>query len=251
MRTMFVGMTVFAFLLGLVVWGMRYLDDLRQTQRCGDILFKQTALGILACEERTSTFPPAYTVDAQGRRMQSWRDSILPWFQEMPLYNEYRHDEPWDGPNNRRLHGEQLHGCYRCPADLSEPTTATDIVAVVGPDTAWPETMPNCSKNCVKGASHTALLVEVARSGIHWMEPRDLELSDFDATINSRSGRGLSSNHAAGVNVAMADGSVRCLSPNTAPEVLKAMLMTGGSDDVSSGKPTVNKQPRPDQRAMP
>jgi prepilin-type processing-associated H-X9-DG protein len=70
-------------------------------------------------------------------------------------------------------------------------------------------------------------VVEVVNSGIHWMEPRDLELSNFDPTIDSRSGRGISSNHAAGANVAMADGSVRCLSPNTSPEVVKAMLMTG------------------------
>ena len=142
---MFVGMTVFAFLLGLLAWYMRYLDDLRQT-------------------------------------------------------------------------------------DLSEPRTATNIVAVVGPGTAWPGTTPSCSKNCAKGTSQTALLVEVANSGIHWMEPRDLELGSFDPTIDSRSGRGISSNHAGGANVAIADGSVRCLSRDTAPEVVKAMIMVGGTD---------------------
>jgi prepilin-type processing-associated H-X9-DG protein len=225
MRTMFVGMTVFAFLLGLAAWYERYLEDLRRTQYCANH-FKGTALAILNHEDRRSSFPAAYTVDAQGRRMRSWRVSILPWFCDMQLYMRYHQDEPWDGPNNRTLHGERGWRYYRCPADQSEPRTATNVVAVVGPGTPWPGTTPGCSKNCTKGASQTALLVEVANSGIHWMEPRDLELSSFDRTIDSRSGRGISSNHAAGANVAMADGSVRCLAPNTAPEVLEAMLMT-------------------------
>jgi prepilin-type processing-associated H-X9-DG protein len=224
---MFIGVTGFAFLLGLLAWYMRYLDDLHRRQMCA-VHFRQVALAILNHEEyHRPGFPAAYTVDAQGRRMESWRVSILPWFCMAHLYNEYCQDEPWDGPNNRKLHGELVSHLYRCPADLSKPETATNIVAVVGPATAWPGTTPSCSKNCAKGASQTALLVEVANSGIHWMEPRDLELSNFDPTIDSRSGRGISSNHVAGANVAMVDGSVRCLSPNTAPEVVKAMLMTG------------------------
>ena len=226
MRTMFVGTAVFAFLLGLVAWYMRYLEDLHQTQSCAGN-FAQAARAINYYEKDLARgFLPAYTLDTQGRRMESWRVSII-LYCDARLYNKYRRDEPWDGPNNRRLHGEQARGYYRCTADPSEPRTATNIVAVVGPGTIWPETKPSCSKNCKKGASQTALLVEVAHSGIHWMEPRDLELDNFDPTIDSRSGRGISSNHAGGANVAMADGSVRCLSPSTAPEIVKSMFMTG------------------------
>ena len=242
MQTMFIGMTIFAFLLGLVVLGIRFAQDSEREHACLNN-FKQVALGVLQYERTWSSLPPAaYTVDTQGRRMQSWRVSILPYLVSNTVYNKYHPDEPWDGPNNCRLHGEYMPE-YRCPADLSELRTATNILAVVGPGTAWPGTTPSCSKNCAKGASQTALVVEVANSGIHWMEPRDLELSSFDPTINGRSGRCLSSNHAGGVNVAMADGSVRCLSPNTSPEVLKAVLMTGKSDDVLSDKPTQNTQP--------
>jgi prepilin-type processing-associated H-X9-DG protein len=99
------------------------------------------------------------------------------------------------------------------------------------PSTLWPGTTPGNSEKIGKGASQTAFLVEVANSGIHWMEPRDLEMSSFDPTINSTSGRSISSNHVGGANVAFADGSVRCLSPHTSPEVLKAMLTTDVSDD--------------------
>ncbi len=224
MRMMFIGMTIVALFSDSWSGACVTFNNLRQTQECAD-RFKLAALGILYYEEEhSSSFPPAYTVDTQRRRMESWRVSILPYLQYTRLYYEYHHNEPWDGPNNRKLHGERTPNgewtppsYYRCPVDLSEPKTSTNLLAVVGPGTAWPGTTPGCTKNCVKGASHTALLVEVAHSGIHWMEPRDLELSNFDPTIDSRSGRGLSSNHAGGANVVMADGSVRCLSPNTAP----------------------------------
>ena len=55
---------------------------------------------------------------------------------------------------------------------------------LAGPDNT------ECSEKIGKGASQTALLVEVANSGIHWMEPRDLGRRSFDPTINSTSGRG-------------------------------------------------------------
>ena len=33
----------------------------------------------------------------------SWRVAILPYLEHNPLYRQYNFDEPWDGPNNRKL----------------------------------------------------------------------------------------------------------------------------------------------------
>src|SRR5262249_22208558 len=44
----------------------------------------------------------------------------------------------------------------------------------------------------------TVMLVEVADSGLHWMEPRDLHILQMAPTINPKGGRGMSSRHAAG-----------------------------------------------------
>ena len=141
MRTMFIGVTLFAFLLGLGVWGVRYFQDLEQTKACAHSLFKQTALGICNYASYENALPSAYTVDTQGRRMQSWRVRVIPYY--CSRFEEYRKDEPWDGPNNRKLHGhEYMQWGYRCPADQSEPRTATNIVAVVGPGTLWPGPTP-------------------------------------------------------------------------------------------------------------
>jgi len=48
-------------------------------------------------------FPPAYIADSRGRPMHSWRVLILPFMEQVALYNAYHFEEPWDGPNNRKL----------------------------------------------------------------------------------------------------------------------------------------------------
>lgn len=50
-------------------------------------------------------YPPAYIADCDGRPMHSWRVLILPFLEQQNLYAAYHFDEPWDGPNNRKLAG--------------------------------------------------------------------------------------------------------------------------------------------------
>src|SRR5262245_44252816 len=64
---------------------------------------KQIGLALLNYREAYGCFPPPYVADASGRPMHSWRVLILPFIDHAALYREYRFDEPWDGPNNRKL----------------------------------------------------------------------------------------------------------------------------------------------------
>lgn len=88
------------------------------------------------------------------------------------------------------------------------------------------------------GASNTILFTETHDSGILWPEPRDLEYDKLDWRIHGTPGNSISSSHGPairyfdgsrklksrqGVNVAMADGSTRRLTPDVDPEVLKQM----------------------------
>ena len=38
-----------------------------------------------------------------NRSPYSWRVAILPYLEQNELYKRYNFDEPWDGPNNRKL----------------------------------------------------------------------------------------------------------------------------------------------------
>jgi hypothetical protein len=58
---------------------------------------------------------PVNTVGANGQPLLSWRVHILPYVGE-GLYRQFKLDEPWDSPNNRRLL-DQMPRVYATPAE--------------------------------------------------------------------------------------------------------------------------------------
>src|SRR5262249_28073198 len=151
--------------------------------------------------EKYGSFPPAYIADEKGRPMHSWRMLLLPFLEQQQLFDEYRFDEPWNGPHNSRL-ADRILAVFNCPSENHEKgrkgTQMTSYVAVLGPETAWPGDKPTKIRDFTDGTSQTLLVVEVANSGIHWMEPRDLHVLQMDHAINSKSGQGISSAHTGG-----------------------------------------------------
>src|SRR5262249_7254639 len=41
--------------------------------------------------------------DAKGKPLLSWRVAILPFIEEEALYRQFKLDEPWDSPHNKKL----------------------------------------------------------------------------------------------------------------------------------------------------
>ena len=87
------------------------------------------------------------------------------------------------------------------------------------------------------GSFNTIMIVEVANSGIHWMEPRDLQITKMAPTINPPTGQGISSNHPGGANVAFAEGHFEFLDAESlTPEQLQAMLSRDGGEEIDIDK---------------
>jgi prepilin-type processing-associated H-X9-DG protein len=192
------------------------------------------ALALIQYHDDYGSYPPPYIADAKGKPMHSWRVLLLPYLDQRNLYKQYNFNEPWDGPNNSKLHNLVLK-IYCCPShSAKQPMTETSYVAVVGSKTVWitesDKIHPVRMADITDGASATILLVEVETSGIHWMEARDLHMTQMATAINSPRGQGISSGHAGGVNVAFADGSVRFLDSNTSPATLRALLTRNGKE---------------------
>ena len=72
----------------------------------------------------------------------------------------------------------------------------------------WPGNESVRIGDATDGSSRTLLVVEVADSGIEWMEPRDLHIDKLAPNINPTSGQGISSKHPTGANVLFGDGHV-------------------------------------------
>jgi prepilin-type processing-associated H-X9-DG protein len=193
---------------------------------CRDNL-KQFVLALHVYHDVYGSFPPAYIADKNGRPMHSWRVLILPYIEQKPLYDQYRFDEPWDGPNNSKLAGTIVKA-YRCPAQQAKKGSAasleTNYVAILGDHTAWQGEKALDFPDFTDGMSNVILVVEVHNSGIHWMEPRDLHVSQMATVINPIHGQGISSAHPGGAQVGMADGAVRFLKDDTPRDVLRSHI---------------------------
>lgn len=180
---------------------------------------------------RQGQLPYSVIPDSEGRPMHSWRVALLPYLDHQDLYLQYRFDEPWDGPNNRRLH-DLVVKYFHCPDDRDSPETDTSYCLVLGEGTAFPPEggMTFDRIRDGDGLQQTLLVVEVANSGIHWMEPRDLHIREMSPTINPSRGQGISSRHPGIARAAFASGSVRPLSATIPATTIRALLTVEGGE---------------------
>jgi type II secretory pathway pseudopilin PulG len=65
-------------------------------------------LSLLNYAENHNAFPPAYTVDADGNRLHSWRTLLLPYLDQQELYASIDFSKPWNDPVNARAFNTQL-----------------------------------------------------------------------------------------------------------------------------------------------
>ncbi len=99
---------------------------------------KQIGLAFYNYRDANNRFPAAVNFGGKsGKVPYSWRVAILPYIEQQALYNAYNFDEPWDGPNNRRLI-EKMPAIYGYPGaegTLAIPGYSAYFV-FTGPSTA-------------------------------------------------------------------------------------------------------------------
>jgi hypothetical protein len=159
---------------------------------------------------------------------------LLPFIDSQHLYEQYRFDEPWNSPNNQQL-GREIQSWLHCPSnDQANRLPVTDYVVVVGKDTLFPGAGTRSLSEITDGAENTILLVEIANSDIHWMEPRDLNVDEMSFAVNDQSRPSISAPHPAGPAVVFADRitSYR-LDATIRPETLRALTTIAGGEPVS------------------
>jgi hypothetical protein len=169
--------------------------------------------------------------------MHSWRVLVLPFMEEQTLYQSYNFDQPWNGPDNRKL-ADKKPSAYGCLSRRSYDASHTNIVAVTGPGTMFDGSRPRSIESLKPDeAQCTVWCVEATRANIPWMEPRDLDVTGMSLRINDPKRPSISSLHPAGPTIGMVDGSVWTLRPGTKPAALKSILRINatGLPDLKSG----------------
>ncbi len=84
-----------------------------------------------------SAMLPSWVNGPDGQPWHSWRVLLLPYLGEKELHARYRFDEPWNGPNNRKLWAE-IPGVFRYPGALGDDAIRMKYLAVVSPQSVWP-----------------------------------------------------------------------------------------------------------------
>jgi hypothetical protein len=170
--------------------------------------------------------------------MHSWRVLVLPYLGRRDLCDQYDFDQPWDSPKNNKL-SEQRPEEYVCPSHWE--TSATNYVAVVGPETAWPGSASVRLQQIRDGVDATILVAEVAgENGIHWMDPSDLP---WDVACRGLTGTREPGLHLAhyythnqqGAQAAFADATARCLPKGLPSSTVKALLTINRGEKVDVG----------------
>ncbi len=180
---------------------------------------KQIALGMHNYHDLYKHLPSATLYGPDGKTPYSWRVALLPLVEQNDLYKQYRFDEPWDGPNNRKLL-EKIPPLYRSPSAPAGTTNAAYFV-VVGPGTVF-EAMPRTRgpidfSDIRDGTSNTLMLVEAKRD-IPWTKPEDIPY-DPQKPIPALGGW-----FEAGFHAAMCDGSVQFFRKEIPRETLRSLI---------------------------
>jgi hypothetical protein len=78
----------------------------REAARKGACLnnLKQLGLAIHNYNDVNGHFPPAYTTDANGKPLHSWRTLLLPFMEYGRLDEKIDFTTPWDAPSNTKLY---------------------------------------------------------------------------------------------------------------------------------------------------
>jgi hypothetical protein len=197
---------------------------------------KQIALALQNYHEAYGCFPPAYIADSRGKPVQSWRVLILPFIEEATLYNAYNFAEPWDGPHNSQL-ARLKPNLFSCPnsRDYWGQSCQANYLAISGPGTAFPGGRPASLRDVRDATSQTIMVAESANTGIHWMEPRDLDVGAMSFVINDSSRPSISSPDPRSPHVILVDraGWVLPLPRSVTPETVRAMTTISGGEPLS------------------
>jgi len=193
---------------------------------------REITAGALKSDRVRNQAPYESTFDDQGRGQHSWLTYLLPYVGQQVLSDHVRFDRSWSDPANAdairtfvpsyRLYFEAEHTTdglgiahYSLNARLIKPGKRT-------PQTDSPD-----------GAANTIFAGEVIENVPAWAQPANWR--DPALGLN-KSPQGFGSPHPNGLNVSLADGSVRFLTNEIDPAVLRALATPDGGEEIDLEK---------------
>jgi hypothetical protein len=172
--------------------------------------------------------PDAVVTDKKGRPLYSWRVTLLPYLEELRVYKEFKLDEPWDSPHNKRL-VEHTPRCYVPQGGGIDAPGLTRYLVFVGPGTAFER--PGMCWDKLPHSGENMMLLGEAADPVPWTKPVDL-VYDPDGPLPALKGHFTKPVYfldyvlwrTSGFNASFGDGSTRFIPSKTDEKTLREMI---------------------------
>jgi hypothetical protein len=187
---------------------------------------KQIGLAMHNYHDLHRSLPPQAVYDKDGKALLSWRVLLLPFIEQDGLYKEFKLNEPWDSPHNKKLLAK-MPPVYKLPGAKPKHQYGTYYQVFIGKDAAFEGKTGLALTAFTDGTSNTILLAEAAKD-VPWTKPEDIP---FDAGKEVPRLGGTWTN---GFQTLFADGSVRFLSNSINKDTLKAMITRNGGEVIQN-----------------
>ena len=182
---------------------------------------KQMALAMLNYHNLHGSFPPAAICDKAGKPLLSWRVAVLPFVEQDVLYKQFKLDEPWNSPANKKLI-PLMPKLYADPRTLKPRPGETYYKVFTGKDAMFDIAKGRKISTITDGLSNT-LMVVAGGDPVVWTKPDDIAFDPaqplpklFEPFSN--------------LLAAFGDGSVRVIQPTIEPATLKALITAAGGE---------------------
>jgi hypothetical protein len=193
----------------------------------------QVALAMHHYYQDHGELPPAVVRDKTGKPLYSWRVLLLPYLEQEALYKQFRLDEPWDSPHNKKLAMETP-----IPFNIGDDGPGlTCFQVLVGPGTAFERPGLKFKGDFPDGTSDTILVVE-AKEPVPWSKPIDLAydpngpLPKFGGRLATPTTRFLHCKfgHRPCFTACLADGSGVSIPSDTDEKIIRALITRNGGE---------------------
>jgi prepilin-type processing-associated H-X9-DG protein len=222
--------TAFAAMsVGLMLPAVQKVRDAASRSKSQNNL-KQMGIAFHSYHDAMGAFPmagvpaPGQQGNPKAKQLLSWRVHLLPYLEQQQLYQQFKLDEPWDSPNNKKLI-ERMPDVFKSPR-AEAPPGQTYYKVFVGQPFAPPPSpifVPGQRVGMIRitdGTSNTILAVE-GGDPVTWTKPEDIEY-DPKKPLPKLALPGAGD----GINVLMADGSVRFLNLKAVSEKTIRLAIT-------------------------
>lgn len=215
---------IIGFLIALLPPASRGTRHASRRAQCTNNL-KQILLALHNYASEHGGFPPAYTIDANGRPLHSWRTLILPYLEQKTLYDSIDLAKPWDDPANAKAAQAAVH-VYACPSAGAASNTTT-YLANAGPNGGLAPGKIRPLAEITDDPDWTLLVIDAAEEqAVPWMAP-----VDAGPPLVLGFGPDSDLHHPGGTNAGFVSGQVLFLKATTSAETRRALMSIDGGDD--------------------